>query len=797
MRYQDPSLSPKERASALLPLLSSAEKLAQLVGWMPSRQATKKDIQAHCPLGIGQISTLEMRCMDTLEEAIAWQRTIQTQVMKNSPHGIPAIFHMEGVCGAFLQGAASFPSNIARGASWDTEQEEQIGRIVSRQERMIGITQTLAPVLDIARDPRLGRFAESYSEDPTLVSALGSAYARGVQEEDELPTRTDGVAKHFLASHHVEGGIHGAHADVPPRTLREIYGKPFQAAFTLAGLKGVMPCYCSLDGEPMSASHDILTKLLREEMGFDGVVVSDYSAISNIYHAQHAAGSISDAGKCSLAAGMDVELPNAEGFSETLLSDETLSSRLDEAVLRVLEAKFRMGLFEHPFALRTEQAEDIFDQEKGSRLARRAAEEGIVLLKNDGTLPLHKAVRKIAVIGCHASNARAFFGDYTHLSMASAVLAARNSIAGIGEAGTKGNGAAVLYPDSPVQSDETEEFTAVLQKQKPGQPSLLQCLKKVLPDCEILYRYGYAPHGGDTSRFEEALQAIREADLAILTLGGRYGSCSIATTGEGVDSTSINLPICQEQFIREAAKLGKPLIGVHLDGRPISSDAADENLSALLECWSLSEGGPYAVVDILVGNVNPSGKLPVSVPRVAGQIPVYYNHPWGSCWHQGESIGFRDYVNMSHYPRYPFGFGLSYTQFEYSNFSLSNAKTGPKEEIQVGITVKNTGDVPGTEIAQLYFSDLLASRARPMKELAGFARVTLKPGESRRVTWTFSPSQAAYLNREMEWLVETGNLEIQIGASSEDIRAQGIVRITEDAVIEGKSRCFFSPVQQQ
>jgi len=490
---------------------------------------------------------------------------------------------------------------------------------------------------------------------------------------------------------------------------------------------------------------------------------------------------------------MDVELPNAEGFTKALLSDPEVAARVDEAVLRVLEAKFRMGLFEHPFALDDQQANAYFGTQITGALSRKAAEQGIVLLRNDGVLPVKKEIRKIALVGCHADNARAFFGDYTHLSMASAVLAVQNSIAGIGESGTKGNKKAVLYPDSNVQSDETEEFAAILQKQKPGQPSLLQCLRTSMPGQEILYSYGYAPHGGDRSRFEEALKVIEEADIAILTLGGRYGSCSVATTGEGVDSTDINLPACQEAFIREAAKLGKPLIGVHLDGRPLSSDAADECCSALLECWALSEGGASAVAEILSGKVNPSGKLPVSVARNAGQIPIYYNHPWGSCWHQGESIGFKDYVNMSHTPRYPFGFGLSYTEFEYSDLLLSGEQAGAGDTIAISATIRNTGKRAGTEVAQLYFSDPFASRARPVKELAGFARVSLLPGESKRVTWHFSVSQTAFLNAQMAWQIEEGRIGIGVGASSEDIRLHGAFDVVEAATIDGKTRGFFAP----
>lgn len=800
-KHMDTSLSPKERAKLLLKQLSSEEKLGQLTGWMPPRDVTVDDINQNCRKGIGQISTLEMRCMETLEEAAAWQRRIQTQIIENSPHHIPAIFHMEGVCGAFLQGASSFPCNMARGAGWDPALEEKIARIVSRQERAVGITQTLAPVLDIAHDPRLGRHAEAYSEDPSLAAALGVAYTKGIQSRDDMDTCTDGVAKHFLASHHVTGGVHGTHADVPIRTLTELYGKPFQAAFTMAGLKGVMPCYCVWDGEPVSLSYRIMTNLMRTEMGFDGVTVSDYGAVSNAHFFQRAAETKSAAGLRALMNGMDVELPNAECFTSDIIAkakgDPDVARRLDEAVLRVLTAKFRMGLFEHPFALEGKELKESFHRTEDATISSQAAQQGIVMLKNNGVLPIKSTVRRIAMIGCHANNARAFFGDYTHLSMASAVLAVKNSIAGIGDKATKGNNSAKLYPGSPVQSDETREFAEILQRQKPAQASLLSALRAAMPDCKIVYSYGYAPHGSDESSFEDALEAIRCSDIAILTLGGRYQSCSIATTGEGVDAANINLPASQERFIREAAKLHKPLVGVHFDGRPVSSDAADEDLSALLEVWTLAEGGARAVTDVLIGVVNPSGKLPVTVARNAGQIPVYYNHPWGSSWHQGESIGFPNYVDMPHAPRYHFGYGLSYTSFTYSDLTISAGETAPDKAVIIGCTIKNSGLIPGTEIAQLYLSDHYATMVRPVKELAGFARVVLLPGESQRVTWTFHPSQTAFLDRNMNWLVEEGEIELQVGASSTDIRLQQKIKITENAIINGRTRSFWAEADVQ
>ncbi len=790
--WMNTALSPKERAAALLSVLSPEEKLAQLTGCLPSKAGTAEEVARRCPHGVGQISTLEMRTMETLDEAVQWQRRVQSAVMAASPHDIPAIFHMEGVCGAFLQGAASFPCNMARGATWDTALEEKIGQTVSRQHRAVGITSTLAPVLDVARDPRLGRHAEGYSEDPTLVSAMGVAYTRGVQTADR--TASEGVAKHFLASHHVEGGIHGAHADVPARTLREVYGKPFQAAFTLAGLRGVMPCYCVLDGEPMSVSRAVLTDLLRGEMSFEGAVVSDYSAISNVHAAQHAAENKAVAGLLSLMAGMDVELPNADCFTADILTqaDPAVAARVDQAVLTVLETKFRMGLFEHPFALEGAELAAAFHRPEDAELPKQVAREALILLKNDGVLPIRPDVKRIALIGPHADNPRAYFGDYTHLSMASAVLAVANSIAGIGESATQGNARAKMIPGSPVQSDETPEFRAILERQKPGLPSLLTALREQLPGVEIVYSYGYPAHGADASGYEEALAAIESADLAILTLGGRYGSCSIATTGEGVDAANINLPACQENFIPLAAKYGRPLVGVHFDGRPLSSDAADTCCAALLETFATCEGGAAAIPEVLTGKVNPSGKLPVSVARNAGQVPVYMGHPFGSCWHQGESIGFPNYVDLSHKPRYPFGFGLSYTTFKYSDLALSAAETAPDEPVTLSCTVTNTGDVSGTEVAQLYFTDEYASMVRPAQELAGFARVPLAPGESRRVTWTLHPSQTAFLGRDMRWRIEKGDIRLMVGASSEDIHLSTTLRITDTIPIDGKTRSFFA-----
>ena len=795
--YQDKTLSPEQRAQALLEELSLPEKMAQVRGIFPFGPGWDDwdAISRQTKYGIGQVSTLQMREFHTKEECCAWQRKIQEMVMENSPHHVPATFHMEGLCGAFIQDSLSLPSGIARGAGWDPNLEEQLGKAVSRQEAACGITQTLAPVLDVGREPRMGRHGEPYGEDPTLVAAMGTAYLKGLQAEKTAGRETEGAAKHFLAFHNSQGGIHGTHSLTTPRELQEVYGKPFQAAIAKGGLMGVMPCYCLIDGEPVHASKKLLTGLLREEMGFTGVTVSDYSGVAHTHEDQHVEETMEEAALRCMAAGMDVELPSEHGYSDGLeqlfATGKADMAILDQAVLRVLTAKFRTGLFDHPFALEGEELDNAFFDGGDHELTLRSARESLVLLKNDGALPIREKKLTIALIGPHADHANKFFGGYTHLAMAESTYAVRVSIAGVDQKGASGEGIK-LVPGTQIQSDETPEIQAVLKRQKPGCKSLLQELRDRLPEARILYACGYPVAGEDDSGYEEALACVAQADVAILTLGGKHGTCSIASMGEGVDSTGINLPPCQEKFLRQAAALGKPLVAVHLDGRPISSDAADQCCAAILECWSPAEAGAQAICDALLGEYTPGGKLPVSVAYNAGQVPVYYAHPWGSGWHQSESIGFPDYVDCSHRPRYAFGFGLSYTSFAYSSLEISRKEVPAGESVQIAFTVENTGPVPGDEVAQLYVSDVYASMTRPVKELAGFARIHLEPGEKKRLIFLLHTSQLAFLDQDMKWKIEHGEIRVEAAASSDDVRLSGRFRVDGDLWIEGKEREFWA-----
>lgn len=794
--YENPAVPAKERAADLLGRMSLQEKMGQIVGFFYRPFDPEDTLEKLHPHGVGNISCLEMRGLTSLEECVRVQRRIQKKVMSLSEHRIPAIFHMEGLCGAYLQGAASFPSGLGRASGWNPALEEEIGAIIGRQERCVGISQTLAPVLDISRDSRMGRQGETYGEDPSLAASLGAAFVRGLQRDTGDALHTEAVAKHFLGFHASQGGIHGADCEIGPRTLREVYAKPFQAAITEAGLRGVMPCYCAVNGEPVSASKTILTKLLREEMGFDGLAVSDYGAVGNIHHIQKVCENKADAGQRALAAGTDVELQSMNCYGRELeqrFADGTADMAiLDTAVLRVLEAKFRMGLFEHPYALDGQKLHETFSFGDESSVALQSARESLVLLKNNNVLPLSKTIKEIAVIGWHAGTARAYYGGYTYLSMVEGLQAAISTMAGL-QTGAGTRKAAALIPGTNIQKDDPQ-WDNILTHQNPNVRSLVEELQ-CATTAHVTYAQGYLAAGDDCSGFAEALSLAEKADVVIVTLGGKYGTGSIASTGEGVDSASIGLPKCQEKFLLQLQRLHKPSIGIHFDGRPISSDIADACLDAILEAWAPAEGGAQAIVETLIGQWNPCGKMPVSVARVAGQIPVYYNHPNGSSYHQGESIAFNDYVDMPHKPRYPFGYGLSYTQFSYERIQLEKNVLDKGDTLKVFISVRNTGECGGDEIVQLYVRDEFASVMRPVMELAGFVRIHLMPGEEKTVCFEMELSQLAFLNMDMCWMVESGDYTLYAGPNATTLPLQECFSVKHSFQIRGNQRSFFAAIR--
>ncbi|MGN6711194.1 glycoside hydrolase family 3 N-terminal domain-containing protein [Anaerocolumna jejuensis] len=795
----------KKRASELLGQMSLEEKMGQIVGYYPktwSREELKRDY----PHGAGQVACFGMRELDSLDKIVEYQKEIQDQIMELSENHIPAIFHMEGLCGVLIQDAECFPSGIGRAATWNSQLEEKVGEIVGKQSRAVGASQILAPVLDISRDSRFGRQGETYGEDPALVSALGAAYIRGLQKERE-GMLVESTAKHFLSYHNSQGGIHASECETPRRLLREVYAKPFQASITESGLRGIMPCYGAIDGEPASASKPLLQELLRGEMGFDGLVIADYCSISEIHDRQKMCESVTEAGVRALEAGVDMELPSKKSYNEELNSlflDGTVDmALLDRAVIHILTEKFRMGLFEKPYGLNGNQLYSCFHQELDREVCLQTALESMVLLKNDGVLPISPKIKKIAVIGYHASSTRALFGGYTHMSMTERWLGAANTMAGMEVENTGYNHTLETYPETYVQK-EHHSAEKLAKKIKPQTNNLLEELIRRLPNTDISYNYGYSYAGTDESGHETALEAAGKADLVLVTLGGKYGTGSMASTGEGIDATNINLPPCQESFLRKLVGITKPVVAVHFDGRPISSGAADRFAGAILEAWNPGERGAEAIVKTLLGEYNPAGRLPVSVARVAGQEPIYYNHSNGSSYHQGTIGAFTSYMDSPYEPRYCFGHGLSYTSFYYSDLKIIGVNNDvdwdgkeqscwvmANDRIQVSVKVKNIGTMAGAEVVQVYLRDVFASMLRPVMELAGWKKVQIDAGEEKTIVFQIHPSQVAFIDREQQWKVEKGDLEVFIGASSDDIRLKGKFYIAEDKVIDERRRGFY------
>lgn len=792
--YQDVKLSPEERAQDLFSRMSLEEKMGQ-VQCYSAVHTMGHDMAETLPHGAGQVSCLIASALTDYRTVAAMIRRDQEKLMTLSEHHIPAIFHIETLTGTLIPGATSFPSGIGQAATWDPALQKKMARVIGRQTRAVGFRQGLAPVLDISRDPRFGRQGESYGEDPTLASAMGTAYVCGLQNDGNLQDGVLATSKHFLAFQAGEGGIHTARCAVPARELREVHAKPFQAAITDGALGSVMNSYATINGEPVVGSTEILTNLLRKEMKFKGLTVSDYSSVEQLYSIHKVCETKEDAGERALHSGMDSELPTVEGYNEALAqrfrSGAADVQELDRAVLHLLTAKFELGLFENPYPAEQQELDEAFHADAAREVSLQTARESLVLLKNDGTLPLHAHGKKIAVIGYHAASVRALFGGYSFAAMRENTLGVRMTMAGVQveNSSPSNQSQSQCFPGSAVAL-ENPEVDAMLRGCYPDIQSLLESLRAACPDAEITYAYGYPYAGDDESHFAEALTAAEQADYVILTLGGRYGWNVASTSGEGIDMMNVNLPPCQEKFLRALAKLNKPAVAVHFDGHPISSDAAEETLNAILEAWTPGECGAQAITEVLLGQYNPGGKLPVSVARNAGQVPVYYAHENGSGYNVGGGVGNSSYVDGPREPRYFFGYGLSYTTFAYSNFKLSKTKYLPEETLEAEVTLKNTGICAGEEVVQLYAADLCRSMAHPVMELVGFRRVALAAGEEKTVRFKLSISQLAFLDTAMRWKIEAGEMELQVGTSSKELPLTAHFRILQDAYIEGSSRGF-------
>ncbi|PMQ01077.1 MAG: beta-glucosidase [Dictyoglomus sp. NZ13-RE01] len=699
--------------------------------------------------GIGQITRLAGQKDMTFEKTIEIANEIQKFLKEETRLGIPAIIHEECLSGFMAPGTTVFPQAIGLASTFEPELIEKVASIIGKEMKAVGVHQGLAPVLDIPRDPRWGRTEETFGEDPYLVAKMASSYVKGLQSEGIIAT-----VKHFTAYGISEGGRNLGPARVSERELREVFLFPFEVAIREAGSQSLMNAYHEIDGVPCAQSKFLLTKILREEWGFKGFVVSDYIAIEMLHTFRKTAKDLKEAAIKALEAGIDIELPNINCYGEPLIQavKEGLISMevIDRAVERVLRAKFLLGLFDN--YLTDTSKINIINSKEHRDFSLEVARRSIVLLKNDGLLPLDKSkLKKIAIIGPNGNSKICMHGDYSF-------SAHMPSITEGGE-----------LSDASVVVDTVTLFEGI--KNKVGNNVEVEYVK----GCDIV---------GDFEEFEKAINLAKSSDVVIVALGERSGLFKRGISGEGNDRSDLNLSGRQEELLRLLHSTGKPIVLVLINGRPLTIKWAKENIPAILEAWYPGEEGGNAISDIIFGDYNPSAKLPISVPVEVGQIPVYYNR---------KPSAFSEYITLDTKPLFPFGHGLSYTTFEYSNLQISPEKVSPTGFVDISFDIKNTGKYDGEEVVQLYIHDEWASLERPVKELKGFKKVFLKSGEKKRITFRLYPEQLAFYDEFMRFIVEAGVFEVFIGSSSEDIRLSDRFEVTETKVIT-KDRKYFSDV---
>ena len=757
---EDKELSKKVKE--LIKKMTLEEKIAQLQAVFAKNLVDEKGefseekAQKYLKYGIGQITRLAGDKGVEPEKAVILRNKIQRFLKEKTRLGIPAIIHEECLSGYLAKGATTFPQAIGMASTFEPDLVQKVTDVIRKQMKAIGVHQGLAPVLDIPRDPRWGRTEETFGEDPYLVSRMASSYVKGLQGEDWK----EGIVatiKHFTAYGISEGARNLGPAKIGERELREVFLFPFEVAVKEAQAGSLMNAYHEIDGIPCASSKFLLTKVLRWEWGFKGFVVSDYIAIRMLENFHRVAKDAKEAAVLALEAGIDIELPEIDCYGEPLIQavKEGLISEevIDTSVERVLRAKFLLGLFEEE-EKDPKKVYETFDLPEHRELAREVARRSIVLLKNNGILPLPKDIKSIAVIGPNADNPRNLHGDYSYTVHIPSV-------------------------SETLEGQKIEEVCAV------PTVSILEGIKnKVSKTTEIHYAKGCNIVDGSDEDISKALEEAKKSEVMIAVMGEESGLFHRGISGEGNDRSELELPEIQRKLLKELKKLGKPIILVLVHGRPLALKWEDENMDAILTAWYPGEEGGNAVADVIFGDYNPSGKLPISFPAVTGQIPVYYNR---------KPSAFTDYVDATAKALYPFGHGLSYTNFEYSNLEIKPQIVNSLEPVEISFKIKNVGKLSGEEVVQLYIHDEIASLERPVKELKGFKKVYLNPGEEKTVKFILYPEQLAFYDEFMRFVVERGNFEVMIGSSSEDIKLKGNFQVKETKVITEK-RKFSSDV---
>ena len=753
--YKDPSFSIDVRLSDLLSRMTLEEKVGQLLcplGW------EMYEIHGNevCPSGKFKqlIKERNVGMLWATYRADPWTKktlanglnpemaakagnALQKYVMENTRLGIPMFLAEEAPHGHMAIGATVFPTGIGMAATWSPELVKEVGQVIAKEIRSQGGHISYGPVLDLTRDPRWSRVEETFGEDPVLSGTLGASMVDGLGGGNlSQKYATIATLKHFLAYAVPEGGQNGNYASVGIRDLHQNFLPPFRKAID-AGALSVMTSYNSIDGIPCTSNHYLLTQLLRNEWKFRGFVVSDLYSIEGIHESHFVAPTKENAAIQSVMAGVDVDLG---GDAYTNLCHAVQSGQMDKAVIdtavcRVLRMKFEMGLFEHPYVDPKIAAKTVRRKEH-IELARKIAQSSITLLKNENSiLPLSKMINKVAVIGPNADNRYNMLGDYT-----------------------------APQEDSNVKT----VLDGILTKLSPFR---------------VEYVRGCAIRDTTVNEIEQAIEAARRSEVVIVVVGGssardfktsyketgaavaEEGSVSDMECGEGFDRASLSLLGRQQELLESLQKTGKPLIVVYIEGRPLEKNWASEYADALLTAYYPGQEGGNAIADVLFGDYNPSGRLPISVPRSVGQIPVYYNQ---------KAPRNHDYVEVSSSPLYSFGYGMSYTTFEYSDLQVVQKSA---RCFEVSFKVKNTGKYDGEEVSQLYMRDEYASVVQPMKQLKHFERFHLKKGEEKKVTFVLTEEDFFLVNYTLKKVVESGTFQVMIGSSSDDIRLEKSISV--------------------
>jgi len=741
--YKNPKLSPEKRTADLIKRMTLEEKVAQMLCIWEDKKTIFYDengnfslekIRKHLSNGIGQIARLsDTNGGLTPTEMVEMANTLQRFFVEETRLGIPVIFHEECLHGLAAKEATSYPVPIGLASTFNTKLVEKIFSAIAEDARTRGVHQALTPVLDVARDPRWGRVEETFGEDPYLIAQMGIAAVKGLQGDGKFYDQNKVIAtlKHFAAHGQPESGINCAPANFSERLLRDVFLYPFKEVIKKANAVSVMASYNEIDGVPSHANKWLLKKVLRDEWNFKGYVVSDYYAIKELNIREEAlshsvAKDKAEAAKLAVEAGVNIEFPNPDCYLnliELVKSGIIQESDIDELIEPMLRYKFQLGLFDNPYIQTTNNQ---FEEKliKDRELALQAARETIVLLKNENNILPLKNVKSIAVIGPNAD--RVLLGGYHGTpKFYSSVYQ------GIKEKAN--NNIEVLYSEGCkiTIGGSWNEDEVMLPKPE---------------DDELLIK--------------EAIEVAKKAEVIVLAIGGNEQTSREAWSKTHLgDRQNLDLVGRQNKLVEEMLKLGKPVIVLLFNGRPNSINFIKENAHAILECWYLGQETGKAVADVLFGDYNPSGKLPISIPRSAGHIPCYYNY---------KPSARRGYLFDDVTPLFPFGYGMSYTKFKFINHRLAKDKIKLGETTQLSVVVQNIGDMAGEEVVQLYIRDIFSSVTRPVKELKGFKKVKLQPSESKTVIFDITPELLSFTNIDMQYTVEPGEFEIMVGNSSRD-----------------------------